>query len=623
MEQGLTIATILVNLVAMMGSLWIGLYTVTRSPRRPVAWLNALMLWLLGLWFLFNIIIIQPSDADALHALSNLRHYVQFAIPILFHLAYLLRVEVAPLPRATRYLNVAVIVLAYVVVMGVVVSSMRFTNAQPRLALDYAYLYFASAQRAPSYLIFYLLLCILPLGALFHLFRARQSMDLPRLKRQMSFVMSAIGIAYVGALGAGTGILFQLNVPSLPSVTVLAAGITCMGYGVARFHAMLDGRPLPRDTLYSLMGLVMVTVIYGSLTLVLVFWHQAGVNSVAFILACAVITHTLYDAGRTLQERLLYRGRYRKLRADLRLLSMEAGDRSDLGRQLQRMLRRLLHDLDVREGFIALRHEENFVVEAAAGRQWTAQHFPLSTLTAHKTEELPGNHRGPLSKMALLIPIYAEQEQIAALVLGAKMSRQTYHARELDRLNMLAHDVEDVISITQQKDEQVQELDRRLDEFRAREEALEQQLQEIMSPPVLADDELTVLVEDALQHLDDYGYLGEHQLAEFRVVKQRVATNGVGSDDSPITHVERGKALQQILINTVALLRPNGDAPNAATVPPREWQPFVILHNYYVQGEMVRDITNRLYISERTYHRRRRAGIFSVAKSLAEMEEQA
>ena len=629
MVQGLTVATVLVNLVAMIGSLWIGLYIVTRSVRRPVAWLSATMVWLLAIWFLFNVVRVREDDPDIWYALSLSVHAVQFAIPVLFHLTYLMRYEASPPRRFIHYLNLAIIVMSYVVVAVLVQDYVRFMYNQPRLAEETWRLNFITALRPTSYVVFCVLLVVLPLLSLLNLYRARQARQSPRLQQQLSFVMWAVAIAYVGALSAGLGIYFQLNMPTLPSVSVLAAGIVCLGYAVARYHAMLEGRPLARDTLYSLLGLALVITIYGSLTLFLFFGQHATLNTVAFILACAIITHTLFDAGRVLQERLLYKGRYRKLRADLRLLSMEAGDESDLGMQLHRVLRRLLHDLRVQEGFIALRQDDTYVVEAAVGRQWSAQRFPLTILSADMTKEIEVTNGNVLAKMALLVPIYENQEQVASLVLGAKADQQAYDAKECDRLNMLAHDIEDVIHITQEQDKQVQVLDRQLDEFRAREQALQQQLQEIMSSPAIADvpshDEMSILVEDALQHLDDYGYLGEHQLANLRVVDRMVLSASESDSDkgTTITHVDKGKALQRVLIQTVRLLRPNGDEPKLTAVPPREWQPFVILHDYYVQGELIRDITNRLYISERTYHRRRRSGILSVAKSLTEMEKQA
>jgi hypothetical protein len=43
---------IIVNLLAMVLTIWLGLYLVSRSPRYPIAWLKALSLWFMaGVFF--------------------------------------------------------------------------------------------------------------------------------------------------------------------------------------------------------------------------------------------------------------------------------------------------------------------------------------------------------------------------------------------------------------------------------------------------------------------------------------------------------------------------------------------------------------------------------------------
>jgi hypothetical protein len=65
-------------------------------------------------------------------------------------------------------------------------------------------------------------------------------------------------------------------------------------------------------------------------------------------------------------------------------------------------------------------------------------------------------------------------------------------------------------------------------------------------------------------------------------------------------------------------MRPGGDIPRDP--PPREWYPYVILYDAYVNGKQNRDVMSRLYISEGTFNRTRRAAISSLARALVEME---
>lgn len=87
------------------------------------------------------------------------------------------------------------------------------------------------------------------------------------------------------------------------------------------------------------------------------------------------------------------------------------------------------------------------------------------------------------------------------------------------------------------------------------------------------------------------------------------------------THIDRGKALNKVLVQAIHQLQPDGVPPNPHSVPPREWHQFIILHDSYVRDEMNRDIMSRLYIGEGTFNRTRRRALQGVARALQEMEE--
>jgi hypothetical protein len=89
-----------------------------------------------------------------------------------------------------------------------------------------------------------------------------------------------------------------------------------------------------------------------------------------------------------------------------------------------------------------------------------------------------------------------------------------------------------------------------------------------------------------------------------------------------VTHIDRGKALSEVLVQAMNKLRPAGPEPAARAIPPREWYQFVVLHDAYVLGELNRDIMSKLYISEGTFNRTRRRAVRSVAKVLEEMERE-
>ena len=51
---------------------------------------------------------------------------------------------------------------------------------------------------------------------------------------------------------------------------------------------------------------------------------------------------------------------------------------------------------------------------------------------------------------------------------------------------------------------------------------------------------------------------------------------------------------------------------------PREWHSYVVLHDAYWERIPNQDIMSKLYISEGTFHRTRRAAVRSVARALLE-----
>src|SRR5215207_7177377 len=52
--------TFTVNFVALIASLWLGMYLVTRNPRVPTAWLTALTLWSLSGLFINVLLALNP-----------------------------------------------------------------------------------------------------------------------------------------------------------------------------------------------------------------------------------------------------------------------------------------------------------------------------------------------------------------------------------------------------------------------------------------------------------------------------------------------------------------------------------------------------------------------------------
>jgi hypothetical protein len=77
--------------------------------------------------------------------------------------------------------------------------------------------------------------------------------------------------------------------------------------------------------------------------------------------------------------------------------------------------------------------------------------------------------------------------------------------------------------------------------------------------------------------------------------------------------------LREALVQAIARLRPPGARPNpGAHGGAGGWLHFLVLHEAYVEGRPNKEIMQRYYLSEGTFHRARRRAIDALASDLAE-----
>ena len=104
-----------------------------------------------------------------------------------------------------------------------------------------------------------------------------------------------------------------------------------------------------------------------------------------------------------------------------------------------------------------------------------------------------------------------------------------------------------------------------------------------------------------------YGFLGlrlgQSPLAEQLAIKGE-------------TYIERGRQLQQLLVESINSLKPAEKRPVEPL--PRVWYNHAVLYDAYVEGVPNCEIMARLYISEGTFNRTRRNALRGLARPLEE-----
>jgi hypothetical protein len=609
-ESFLFTLTSLINFLCLALSLWLGFYIVTRSPRSRVSWLASAALWSLSGSFLNTLTYMNVSPEQ-----GTLPWWwgwsAAFAAPFWFHLS----VSLLPskLARKQRWLVILVYFLTLNFVAMEAYTPWVFAGATTAPPI------YNSAQRpGPLFPLFGLFLIAVPALALSNLRLSWKRAQSSTLQRQLTLLLWATSLAILGGGYANLSTWLGLDTPTLVNALSLGTGVILLGYGIARYNALIEGRAIGRDFLYTFVAVGLVTGFYLLVTFISYIVYDVPYIAFIFVIIMAIVSHSLYDWARTYLDQIFYRRQYHEVRANLRDFAREAALGPDLPGQLLAILRVLGQSLGISKGFIALREAEGFAIVAAHLTDLQGNRIAAEALAADETTPLSSPR---LEGMALLVPMHYGSEQIGAVVLGPKTTGIGYTEDDLDLLEDLAERLASVVHSVRLQENNVRHIDALVTEFRQRERELGLRMQEVLEaqPPTLEgmdEGEAISLVEDALRHLYDYPYLGEHKLAQLRIVGAHLNVQ----EGAFVTHLDRGKALQDVLTTALEKLKPLGPR---SSPPTREWHQYVILHDSYVVGKLNREIMSELYIGEGTFNRARRRAIRGVARALAEMEREA
>ena len=138
-------------------------------------------------------------------------------------------------------------------------------------------------------------------------------------------------------------------------------------------------------------------------------------------------------------------------------------------------------------------------------------------------------------------------------------------------------------------------------------ESAESQANVLLNPSPVHSPEFEAWVKDALSH-----YWGGPKLTLSPLTELRVVGDALHHADGNPT-----KALRVVLGAAIERLRPEGKQDLSTP----EWLLYNILEMRFIQGRKVREIADRLAISESDLYRKQRVAIGQVARVLSEMEQ--
>jgi hypothetical protein len=602
--------TVVINFIAMAVAVWLGIYIVTRSPRSGIAWLAGLALWSIA-GFFFNVLLaLNPPPSPALLPLwmrpllwfwpkgafdNGWGNWLQGwqvtpAIMIWHHVTLLIRSGCMNPWRWTRViLGYAIAIIA---IIGQRYTSLVFTttNGDP--------LYLTTLVPGPLYPVYMLALFVFTFLSLVNLIRSARAAPTLVQRKQLNLMVAATLIA--GLAGPISFLSFKLNF-LMPRVTVtllLGCAIFMIGYGVARYSAFMEGRVIGRDFLYNGVVILLIATVYLLVVWSSVVVYGVPVVGVAIVAILAILTHSLVDIGRRVFDFVFYSRETRELRAGLPRLTQQAYQAEALGENLSTALETLCGFVRATYGLIILFKDDKLHLAASYRWRYILPNLQLSVLRSDDVVRLSaGKFMPPLEEAALLVPLYAGETQQGVLILGRPENALSYSNADIERLLDASDRIADLIR-----------------DARRESEHLAQLTQMVQSPlqRFHLDGEIPArTVEEALRNLYDYAYLSDSPLSKLRQVQRMSA-------DSRNTHLDRGKLVYQTILDALEKLRPPGELPHEPV--PRQWYPYLILYSAYLENKPNNEIMTRLYISEGTFNRTRRAAIRSLARTLSEME---
>jgi hypothetical protein len=588
-----------VSLLAMVVSLWLGCYMITRSPRSRLTWLAAFTLWALAGVFVDVLISTNPSPITA----GWQGWPICFSLVLWYHLS----LKMLPPDRGRSQRRVLPFIYAQAIVIDfLLTTSLIVVDGKQTLGATFKVL-----TLGPLFLLLPISLLSVTLVTLDNFWTTRQAAANPALRKQLNSPVRGSLLGLLAVAYAMLALGLRQPWPVLPMVALLGLGVASFGYGVVRYSALIEGRIVRYDFAITGLLVLVVTALYFAVSWLFHLTFGLPVSAVIVIVILVVVTHAGFDFVRRWLDWPYLRRPERALRIALHSTTSDLSERKSIEDGLRNALAVVAEGIDAQWGAIALRAENDFTVRASYRWKRVGECLPADQLTVREVTILPTPDN--VEAVALIAPFMVEETCIGAMLLGQPKDAAAYSQDDLDLVAEAADRLAELSLSFQQQTAHAQEIDKMLREFHDRERELQQEVAALRSPvkQEAVSPELVAQVEDALRRLYDYAYLGEQPLSERLLLH-----------DPASTHLDRGKALNALLITTIEKLRPPA-AAEPRDIPPREWHPYLILRDAYVRGEANRDIMSHLYVSEATFHRTRRSALRAVAQTLLELDHSA
>lgn len=315
---------VLAQVVGFGVFLWLGLYLLVRVGRVTMLIVTAVVaLWSIAGFFASSALAFTTSINLTLLTTYERAFWWCAVLPTAawFHFSTLVTRQFARsgAPQSAKGLPLVGVVYAVAVVL---IGLGTWTN----LLVDYAHPVESVGtnpylERGPAYPAHLVYLGITTAGALINLVFALRSLGQSSdvgdraIAQQLRLLVGGALLFMGGALWIGSRYTWDPAVSVLPGYLCLLVGVSGVGYGIARFGLLLEGQDIQRDFAYNLVGIGLLNLAYSGL---LLLTGALSVPALLLLVGLVSLTHTTFDTGRRLLDRVFFTRTEQVARAEAR-----------------------------------------------------------------------------------------------------------------------------------------------------------------------------------------------------------------------------------------------------------------------------------------------------------------
>jgi hypothetical protein len=333
--------------IAEMLLFWIiGLYVLTRSPRTATSRLAAACLLLIALYLLGQSVAMNATIPDDYRFWSRTFWFGAAMAPTIWYwLAYRLAHRNGRTNLTGVLVGIAITALGGVaLVAGTATNLLLDREAPSTLSTPFGFTQYG-AHPSGLYWVYALNVVGSAAASCVMLFQAYSIEKVESLERAQVAWMLRSGLVFaVGAAYLVANVIADRGIPEQPGYLILTAGLTLVGYGIARYNALIEGQVIAADFVDFVASSLGLGALFSGVILVVTGFSSNAIPVILVVTLVALASHASADLAGSVWDRLFHRREVRLLRAELRALEgnvARSPDRVDVLIQAQEALDRV------------------------------------------------------------------------------------------------------------------------------------------------------------------------------------------------------------------------------------------------------------------------------------------